>query len=54
MHGIHDDYLFRAQGFMNDQDKKTTQNYYAYWAQDNWNLTDYFMLKVGLRSTSST
>jgi hypothetical protein len=42
-------YRFRAQGFMNDNAKKTTQNYYAYWAQDNWNLTDYFMLKIGLR-----
>lgn len=42
-------YLYRAQGFMNDNNKKTKQNYYAYWAQDNWNLTDYFMLKIGLR-----
>jgi len=42
-------YLYRAQGFMNDQNKKTKQEYYAYWIQDNWNLTDYFMLKVGLR-----
>jgi len=42
-------YLYRAQYFMNDQAKKTKQNYYAYWAQDNWNLTDYFMLKLGVR-----
>jgi hypothetical protein len=42
-------YLFRAQDFMNDQAKKTKQEYYAYWAQDNWNITDYFMLKLGLR-----
>ena len=42
-------HLYRAQGFMNNNNKKTTQNYYAYWAQDNWNLTDYFMLKLGLR-----
>jgi len=40
---------YRAQGFMNDQNKKTSQKYYAYWAQDNWNLTDYFLLKVGVR-----
>ncbi|MGC8762776.1 MAG: TonB-dependent receptor [Acidobacteriota bacterium] len=42
-------FLYRAQGFMNDQNKKTSQKYYAYWAQDNWNLTDYFLLKVGVR-----
>ncbi len=42
-------YLFRAQYFMNDQNKHTNQKYYAYWAQDNWNLTDYFMLKLGVR-----
>ena len=42
-------YLFRAQGFMNDNNKKTSQKYTAYWAQDNWNLTDYFMLKLGVR-----
>lgn len=42
-------YLYRAQGFMNDNNKKTTQHYYAYWAQDNWNITDYFMLKLGVR-----
>ena len=42
-------YLFRTQGFMNDNAKKTTQKYYAYWAQDNWNITDYFMLKLGVR-----
>ncbi len=42
-------YLYRAQGFMNNNAKKTSQNYYAYWAQDNWNLTDYFMLKLGVR-----
>ena len=42
-------YWFRAQGFMNDNAKKTTQLYTAYWAQDNWNITDYFMLKLGVR-----
>jgi len=42
-------YWFRAQSFMNDQNKKTTQTYSAYWVQDNWNISDYFMLKVGLR-----
>ena len=42
-------YLFRYQGFMNDNNKKTHQNYSAYWVQDNWNLTDYFMLKLGVR-----
>jgi hypothetical protein len=42
-------YVFRAQYFMNNQDKHTDQKYYAYWAQDNWNLTDYFMLKLGVR-----
>lgn len=42
-------YLYRAQGFMNNNAKKTKQDYYAYWAQDNWNLTDYFMLKLGVR-----
>jgi outer membrane receptor protein involved in Fe transport len=42
-------YLFRVQGFMNDNNKKTKQTYTAYWAQDNWNLTDHFMVKVGLR-----
>ncbi|MEW6758285.1 MAG: TonB-dependent receptor, partial [Acidobacteriota bacterium] len=42
-------YLYRAQGFMNNQAKETTQKYYAYWAQNNWNITDYFMLKVGVR-----
>ena len=41
--------LFRAQYFMNDQNKKTKQKYYAYWIQDNYNITDYFMLKVGIR-----
>jgi len=40
---------YRAQGFMNNQSKETTQKYYAYWAQNNWNITDYFMLKVGVR-----
>ena len=42
-------FLFRAQNFMNDANKKTKQKYTAYWAQDNWNLTDYFMLKLGVR-----
>ncbi|MGC8722764.1 MAG: TonB-dependent receptor [Acidobacteriota bacterium] len=42
-------YLFRAQGFMNNNAKNTTQHYWAYWAQDNWNLTEYFMLKLGVR-----
>lgn len=42
-------YLFRAQCFMNDTAKKTRQRYWGYWVQDNWNLTDYFMLKLGLR-----
>jgi hypothetical protein len=42
-------FRYRAQFFMNDQAKKTKQKYYAYWAQDNWNLTDYFMLKLGVR-----
>jgi hypothetical protein len=43
------DYLYRAQNFMTSQAKSTKQKYYAYWAQDNWSLTDYFMLKVGVR-----
>jgi len=42
-------YWYRAQGFMNNQAKNTTQLYTAYWAQDNWNITDYFMLKFGVR-----
>ncbi len=42
-------YLFRAQYFNNDQAKKTKQTYTAYWIQDNWNITDYFMLKIGVR-----
>ncbi len=42
-------YIFRAQYFNNDQAKKTSQKYWAYWVQDNWNLTDYFMLKIGVR-----
>ncbi|MEJ2421478.1 MAG: TonB-dependent receptor, partial [Acidobacteriota bacterium] len=42
-------YLYRAQYFMNDQAKKTSQKYYGYWIQDNWNITDYFMLKLGAR-----
>lgn len=47
--GLKDDYLFRAQMFMTTQDKRTKQKYYAYWAQDNWQITDYFMLKLGVR-----
>jgi hypothetical protein len=42
-------FIFRPQYFMNDQNKHTEQKYYAYWAQDNWSLTDYFMLKLGVR-----
>jgi outer membrane receptor protein involved in Fe transport len=42
-------WYYRAQGFMNNQAKETTQKYYAYWAQNNWNVTDYFMLKLGVR-----
>ncbi len=42
-------YLFRAQGFMNSQYKQTTQKYTAFHIQDNWNITDYFMLKLGVR-----
>jgi|WetSurMetagenome_2_1015567.scaffolds.fasta_scaffold13087_1 hypothetical protein len=42
-------FLFRFQGYLDSRQKNTTQKYNAYWAQDNWNLTDYFMLKVGLR-----
>jgi hypothetical protein len=42
-------FRYRAQYFMNDQNKHTEQKYYAYWAQDNWSLTDYFMLKLGVR-----
>lgn len=42
-------YRYRAQTFFNNQAKKTTQKYYAYFVQDNWNITDYFMLKLGLR-----
>jgi hypothetical protein len=42
-------YRFRPQYFLNDQYKKTKQQYTAYWIQDNWNITDYFMLKVGVR-----
>ncbi len=42
-------YLYRAQGFMNNQAKNTKQHYNAYWVQDNWNLSDYFMLKLGVR-----
>ncbi|MFB3851227.1 MAG: carboxypeptidase regulatory-like domain-containing protein [Acidobacteriota bacterium] len=47
--GLADDYLFRAQMFMTSQNKETSQKYYAYWMQDNWQLTDYFMLKLGVR-----
>ncbi len=43
------DYWFRPQMFMNSQAKETEQKYYAYWMQDNWQLTDYFMLKLGVR-----
>jgi hypothetical protein len=43
------DYLYRAQSFMTSQAKQTKQKYYAYWAQDNWQLSDYFMLKAGVR-----
>jgi hypothetical protein len=42
-------YWFRAGGYMDDENKKTKQTYSAYWVQDNWNLTDYFMLKLGVR-----
>jgi hypothetical protein len=42
-------FLFRAQNFMNNAAKKTTQTWAGYWVQDNWNITDYFMLKLGLR-----
>ncbi|MEW5765919.1 MAG: TonB-dependent receptor, partial [Acidobacteriota bacterium] len=42
-------FRYRAQTFMNNQAKETKQKYYAYWAQNNWNITDYFMLKVGVR-----
>ncbi len=48
--GIKDDYIFQTyRSHMNDNNKETSQQYIAYWAQDNWNLTDYFMLKIGLR-----
>ena len=47
--GFGANYRYRAQYFMNDQNKQTSQKYYAYWAQDNWNLTDYFMIKLGVR-----
>ncbi len=42
-------FLFRAQNFMNDAAKKTKQTWTGYWIQDNWNITDYFMLKLGVR-----
>lgn len=47
--GLADDYFFRPQMFMTSQNKQTEQKYYAYWMQDNWQLTDYFMLKLGVR-----
>ncbi len=42
-------YMFRASGNLDDQVKETRQTYTAYWIQDNWNLTDFFMVKLGLR-----
>ncbi len=42
-------YTFLAEGYMNPQDKHTKQTYTAYWAQDNWDITDHFMLKLGVR-----
>jgi hypothetical protein len=42
-------YWFRAGGVLSDPQRNTTQNYSAYWVQDNWNLTEHFMLKLGLR-----
>jgi hypothetical protein len=42
-------FLFRFASWFDDQKKDTAQKYYAYWAQDNWNLSDYFMVKLGVR-----
>ncbi len=42
-------FVYQARGFMNNNAKNTKQTYTAYWVQDNFNITDYFMLKVGLR-----
>lgn len=42
-------WLFRFASWFDNQNKDTDQKYNAYWAQDNWNLSDYFMVKLGLR-----
>lgn len=48
--GTGDDFYFRVyRSHMNDNNKKTKQQYKAFFLQDNWNLTDYFMLKLGVR-----
>jgi hypothetical protein len=47
---LNNDYIYMlSRGRYNNAIAHTSQKYYAYWAQDNWNLTDYFMLKLGVR-----
>lgn len=50
VNGTADDYIYLTyRSHMNDNNKKTKQKYTALWIQDNWDLTDYFMLKLGVR-----
>jgi len=49
------DYIYLTyRSHLNDNNKKTKQTYQALWAQNNWSLTDNFMLKLGLRWDSIT
>jgi hypothetical protein len=42
-------YRFQAFSYTNGMVSSVTQDTASYWVQDNWNLTDAFMLKLGLR-----
>ena len=42
-------YLYMTDTFFNGAVMSMDHDYYAGWVQDNWNLTDAFMLKLGLR-----
>ncbi len=42
-------YVYMAQDYFTQGQRPSTEKYFAGWVNDNWNITDYFMLKLGLR-----
>ncbi len=42
-------YVYIAQDYFTQGQRPSSERYFAGWINDNWNITDYFMLKLGLR-----